>query len=94
MEKDIVLSVAVETSENYLMTTLNGSREHSERLLKKTGDIKRYQSLQKYYDNLEEAIAEVSEAFLNDYHRTKHTCLLYTSPSPRDRQKSRMPSSA
>ena len=25
---------------------------------------------------------------------TKHTCLLYTSPSPRDRQKSRMPSSA
>ena len=23
-----------------------------------------------------------------------HTCLLYTSPSPRDRQKSRMPSSA
>ena len=25
---------------------------------------------------------------------TVHTCLLYTSPSPRDRQKSRMPSSA
>ena len=25
---------------------------------------------------------------------TYHTCLLYTSPSPRDRQKSRMPSSA
>ena len=25
---------------------------------------------------------------------TKGTCLLYTSPSPRDRQKSRMPSSA
>ena len=24
----------------------------------------------------------------------QHTCLLYTSPSPRDRQKSRMPSSA
>ena len=24
----------------------------------------------------------------------KYTCLLYTSPSPRDRQKSRMPSSA
>ena len=30
------------------------------------------------------------------HHTTKHTqhCLLYTSPSPRDRQKSRMPSSA
>ena len=26
--------------------------------------------------------------------RVKKTCLLYTSPSPRDRQKSRMPSSA
>ena len=29
---------------------------------------------------------------LRGYHRS--TCLLYTSPSPRDRQKSRMPSSA
>ena len=28
------------------------------------------------------------------YMAGKHTCLLYTSPSPRDRQKSRMPSSA
>ena len=27
-------------------------------------------------------------------HDLRHTCLLYTSPSPRDRQKSRMPSSA
>ena len=25
---------------------------------------------------------------------SRYTCLLYTSPSPRDRQKSRMPSSA
>ena len=28
------------------------------------------------------------------FHVTYGTCLLYTSPSPRDRQKSRMPSSA
>ena len=27
-------------------------------------------------------------------HRIAYACLLYTSPSPRDRQKSRMPSSA
>src|SRR5665213_4305344 len=27
-------------------------------------------------------------------HNREYTCLLYTSPSPRDRQKSRMPSSA
>ena len=32
---------------------------------------------------------------LTDCERTyPNTCLLYTSPSPRDRQKSRMPSSA
>ena len=33
---------------------------------------------------------------LNDFNAEKYpgTCLLYTSPSPRDRQKSRMPSSA
>ena len=30
----------------------------------------------------------------NDIILMKYTCLLYTSPSPRDRQKSRMPSSA
>ena len=29
-----------------------------------------------------------------DYRKEVKTCLLYTSPSPRDRQKSRMPSSA
>ena len=29
-----------------------------------------------------------------DFHDTVISCLLYTSPSPRDRQKSRMPSSA
>ena len=31
---------------------------------------------------------------LNTFTNTPNTCLLYTSPSPRDRQKSRMPSSA
>ena len=29
-----------------------------------------------------------------DFNHRLYTCLLYTSPSPRDRQKSRMPSSA
>ena len=31
---------------------------------------------------------------LNEILQRMHGCLLYTSPSPRDRQKSRMPSSA
>ena len=40
-------------------------------------------------------IFEALEAALASATRKKHgTCLLYTSPSPRDRQKSRMPSSA
>ena len=46
-------------------------------------------------------IAEVRKAGIQSlvgHHRRHHqqvrTCLLYTSPSPRDRQKSRMPSSA
>ena len=33
-------------------------------------------------------------AKLNGYDPKKYICLLYTSPSPRDRQKYRMPSSA
>ena len=39
-----------------------------------------------------EGKAAVARAFRNRAHQTG--CLLYTSPSPRDRQKSRMPSSA
>ena len=35
-----------------------------------------------------------SKAFYQNYEDYLRICLLYTSPSPRDRQKSRMPSSA
>ena len=34
------------------------------------------------------------ESYFNSNHFRDLSCLLYTSPSPRDRQKSRMPSSA
>ena len=37
---------------------------------------------------------QVTEAVMIEDGRLTHPCLLYTSPSPRDRQKSRMPSSA
>ena len=37
----------------------------------------------------EKELPNILFLFADDY-----TCLLYTSPSPRDRQKSRMPSSA
>ena len=36
--------------------------------------------------------AKISQNFINSVQG--RSCLLYTSPSPRDRQKSRMPSSA
>ena len=36
----------------------------------------------------------VIAAYYDDFARLPRPCLLYTSPSPRDRQKSRMPSSA
>ena len=36
----------------------------------------------------------VTESFVNAHLHLCKVCLLYTSPSPRDRQKSRMPSSA
>ena len=39
------------------------------------------------------AAAEVGDDVYGD-DPTVNSCLLYTSPSPRDRQKSRMPSSA
>ena len=46
----------------------------------------------------DQAIQQLQQAGLNDQDSQKstqtHPCLLYTSPSPRDRTRSRMPSSA
>ena len=43
---------------------------------------------------LNERITELVKTFNQQRPNTPNTCLLYTSPSPRDRQKTRMPSSA
>ena len=40
------------------------------------------------------AFSMIGQNYFNLQPNTPNTCLLYTSPSPRDRQKSRMPSSA
>ena len=48
-------------------------------------------------DNGHEVLAHISGKMRQHYIRIlpeDRVCLLYTSPSPRDRQKSRMPSSA
>ena len=53
--------------------------------------IFRDRSKEKEVEELKLKNAEQKEIMLREIH---HRCLLYTSPSPRDRQKSRMPSSA
>ena len=55
-----------------------------------------YNQMQHRVDNAREAVGHpltLSEKILYN-HLWNSDCLLYTSPSPRDRQKSRMPSSA
>ena len=42
----------------------------------------------------DEKVAKQLEEIENDIFKTAWPCLLYTSPSPRDRTRSRMPSSA
>ena len=45
-------------------------------------------------DFLKEIVKEIGDDYTKLAADIDDTCLLYTSPSPRDRQKSRMPSSA
>ena len=48
-----------------------------------------------FLDKLEkEYVGETADRILSFLSRMTSTCLLYTSPSPRDRTRSRMPSSA
>ena len=46
---------------------------------------------QQQQQNLQESTSQLSS---NDLSHERNICLLYTSPSPRDRTRSRMPSSA
>ena len=49
----------------------------------------------KYDERMKHATDMILSRNKNSHHIANYTfCLLYTSPSPRDRQKSRMPSSA
>src|SRR5664280_1803333 len=53
---------------------------------------------QKIYDSVSKEAwkmwVEHMKMLMNEYRLNHGTCLLYTSPSPRDRTRSRMPSSA
>ena len=45
-------------------------------------------------DDVKDEVVYIIDNSSNDVDWAHRVCLLYTSPSPRDRQKSRMPSSA
>jgi preprotein translocase subunit SecD len=47
-----------------------------------------------YEVDVDGAVQQLIATMVRDYRTLLRDCLLYTSPSPRDRQKSRMPSSA
>ena len=73
-----------------LRETILGITKPAIRRLARRGGVKRISS------HIYEETRGVLRAFLENVVRDSvtYTCLLYTSPSPRDRQKSRMPSSA
>ena len=52
------------------------------------------QALPPEYERVRTASYERRDYELDDIRHMVHTCLLYTSPSPRDQRGSRMPSSA
>ena len=59
-----------------------------------TGDVLYHTPDRRMLQDVVTAIREKCTIDELGYRRERHACLLYTSPSPRDRQKSRMPSSA
>ena len=73
---------------------MNGEQVDSKNIKKHKNDVFRLAQLitANTRQVLSSEIAEDMKKFLSEI--ADETCLLYTSPSPRDRQKSRMPSSA
>ena len=65
-------------------------------LLNQGSSEEKRQEILEYFHKSFDLYESLFECLANDdaYTRRANPCLLYTSPSPRDRQKSRMPSSA
>ena len=55
-------------------------------------DIDTVQLIEYMYESANVGVSQIKTSKFDTY--SQYVCLLYTSPSPRDRQKSRMPSSA
>ena len=96
--KDNTLETIKETANLCLVQDMSWREYHSDILSKIEGD----KTDDRILKNLE--IADVESKAIDQFRRRDYEgasnlilndiCLLYTSPSPRDRQKSRMPSSA
>ena len=80
-------------SEKQLRTNRNGNLYLQLRVSDRTGSLTAmlWNAQQKHFDGFENGDYVTIKGAAQIYNGT---CLLYTSPSPRDRQKSRMPSSA
>ena len=65
---------------------------------KETMEIHHLKHHQAYVDGLNTSLAEIGATshpkYISAILSELHSCLLYTSPSPRDKRQSRMPSSA
>ena len=89
---------------DFLLSCEDGQEEHLDELSNILNN--KFNKLKTTLGNIGEnkLLLITSITILDEYHETKKRinekkieiddCLLYTSPSPRDRQKSRMPSSA
>ena len=84
-----------ESSDDQMSSTPSYSSQRKERLDDAIFDYLSDESTnaQQTYDDLINSIKS-DAAYFKKYYEKCRDCLLYTSPSPRDRQKSRMPSSA
>ena len=79
-------------AENDFVERMEGEEVYEEQVRYRTvGDITITGAVESDADTIEKIIDEVAATRQTE---RGATCLLYTSPSPRDRQKSRMPSSA
>ena len=99
-ELDATLQKLQESHRNYLSTHNHTKKKAKGKEIDENMDFKEQGSLQASTPDSSIAQGDMSPGLLpvagesDTLSPSLNTCLLYTSPSPRDRQKSRMPSSA
>ena len=82
-QQNILYAIGINENEGNSVSFISAEKAEQE--------FQKYITKQIYIQN--NNVVEDDNAYLIDVKKEK-ACLLYTSPSPRDRQKSRMPSSA